>query len=204
MAVVACIVLGGGALAAAPASWDGLVKVNSKKLFAVYLLPGADFRGYTSVLLDPPEVAFHKDWQRNMNSSTKRLSRRISDDDAVKIADQVRTGFGDIFAKAYQQAGYQVVTAPGPHVLRVRTAITNLYISAPDTNSGARTRVYSVEAGGATLIVEALDSQTDALLGRAADSRVAGDSNRALRTSVSNRADFGQLFTTWAKAAPTG
>ena len=155
-------------------------------------------------ILKAAEVAFAKNWQRNMNSSTRSLSRRISDDDAVKIADQVRTGFGDIFAKAYQQAGYQVATAPGPHVLRVRTAVANLYIAAPDMNVAGRTRVYTVEAGRASLIVEARDSETDALLGRAVESGIAGDNSGLWRTSVSNRADFSRLFTTWAKAGADG
>ena len=75
---------------------------------------------------------------------------------------------------------------------------------SPDISAGGRTRVYSVEAGGATLIVEARDSETDALLGRAADSRVAGNNGSGLRTSVSNKADFSELFTTWAKASANG
>ena len=29
-----------------PENWDGLVKVQAKNLDAVYLLPGADFRGH--------------------------------------------------------------------------------------------------------------------------------------------------------------
>ena len=34
-------------------NWDGLVKVEAKKLDEVYLLPQADFRDYTKVMIDP-------------------------------------------------------------------------------------------------------------------------------------------------------
>ena len=187
-----------------PATWDNLVLVNSKKLQAVYLLPGADFRQYTKVQLDPTDVAFAKDWQRDQNDSAIGLSRRITDEDAQKIAEQVRTGFEDIFAKAYADAGYPVVTAPAHDVLRVRTGVANLTIDSPDTGDIGRSRSYSVQAGAATLIVEVRDSLSGAVLGRAIDSRAAGDEFAQMRTSVSNRADFSRLFKTWAKASTNG
>jgi hypothetical protein len=185
------------------ASWDGLVKVKSKKLKAVYLAPDADFRPYTKVMLDPTEVAFKKNWIRDYNSSTRAL--RLSDDDAQKIKEAVSTGFGDIFAKAYANAGFQVVDAPGPDVLRVRTAVINLSITAPDTMSAGRSRVYADSAGYATMVIEARDSQTGAILGRAVDARIAGDTMPYLnRTRATNRADFSSMFQTWAKASAAG
>ncbi|MBM4218151.1 MAG: hypothetical protein FJ171_00620 [Gammaproteobacteria bacterium] len=48
------------ALAAEPGNRGGLVEVKPKRMDAVFLLPGADFRGYTKILMDPVEVAFEK------------------------------------------------------------------------------------------------------------------------------------------------
>ncbi len=42
----------------------------------------------------------------------------------------------------------------------------NLYINAPDTMSAGRSRTYTTEAGEATLVLEARDSTSGALLGR--------------------------------------
>lgn len=187
-----------------PTTWDNLVRVNSKKLQAVYLLPGADFRQYAKVQIDPTDVAFAKDWRRDYNNAAVGLSRRISDEEAQKIAEQVRTGFEDIFAKAYAEAGYPVVTTPAHDVLRVRTGVANLTIDAPDLPTADRGRSYSVQAGAATLIVEVRDSLSGAVLGRAVDSRAAGDEFAQMRTSISNRADFTRLFTSWAKASTSG
>src|SRR5882757_4630346 len=64
--------------AKAPPTWDNLVQVKSKRADAVYLLPGADFKPYTKIMLDQTEVAFRKNWLRDYNSSTTSLGSRIS------------------------------------------------------------------------------------------------------------------------------
>ena len=104
------------AAAAPPPTWDGLSLVKAKKVQAVYLLPGADFRGYSKVMIDPTEVAFKKDWVRDYNS--RAVSSRISDADAKKMLEAARTGIEGIFRQAYADAGYQVVTEPGADVLQ--------------------------------------------------------------------------------------
>jgi hypothetical protein len=85
-------------------------------------------------------------------------------------------------------------------VLRIRTAIVNLVVNAPDTMSAGRTTTFTPNAGEATLIVEARDSQTNALLARIIDRRetrnIAGRANR-----VTNTADFRALANSWAQIA---
>jgi len=189
-----------------PSTWDNLVLVRSKRLDLAYLLPGADFRAYNKVMFDPAEVAFKKNWMRDLNSSTRELSKKIDDKEAAKIAERARTGMNDIFAKAYVKAGYTVVTHAGPDVLRVSPMVINLYINAPEalTMGGGRSRVYTVDAGEATLVLEVRDSETGAVLGRAVDRRIAGQDRRMVASSVSNTADFGMLFRQWADASLKG
>jgi len=86
--------------AKAPASWDGLVQVKSKKLDLVYLMPGADFRGYSKVMIDPTEVAFEKNWRRNYNNSATGLGGRISEDELAKIINEAVPAATDIFTSA--------------------------------------------------------------------------------------------------------
>ena len=74
---------------AAKGSWDGLVEVKSHRFDDVFLMPGADFRPYTKVMLDPVEVAFRKDWMRNMNDSVG-VDRRVTQEDALKILSTVQ------------------------------------------------------------------------------------------------------------------
>jgi len=185
-------------------NWDGLIRVKSKNIEMVYLLPQADFRSYTKVMLDPSEVAFRKKWQRDQNSSRMDLSRRVSDEDARKILDAAKEGLNKEFRKAYEKAGYQVVDAPGADVLRMRTAVINLDVAAPDIMSPGRSRTYSREAGGATLVLEARDSLSGQILGRAVDAQTTGDIGPYLRNSVTNAAEFEDLFSSWAKASANG
>jgi hypothetical protein len=134
LAAVAAIIVAGLADAASnspPENWDGLTEVKSKSMDLAYLLPGADFRPYSKVMLDKTVVAFDKDWMKDMRD-TRDLSRRIDDEDAAQIMAAAQAGFEEVFEKEFQKAGYAVVTAPGPDVLRVSTGVANLYINAPD------------------------------------------------------------------------
>jgi len=184
-------------------SWDGLIPVKSKRLEAVYLMPDADFRTYTKVMFDPVEVALKKDWVRDYNRTAGDLSGQISKADVQKGLETIRTGFSVTFAKIFSDAGYQVVTTPGPDVLRLRTGVMNVSVTAPDIRPG-NSRTFSRDAGEATLILEARDSETGAVMGRAVDRRLAGDTSRLMRNSVTNRSDFSLLFTGWAKASVDG
>ncbi len=190
--------------AADPAEWDGLVHVKAKRLDAVYLLPGADFKPYTKVMFDPTEMALKKNWMRDYNNTTMSLGSRINDSDVQKAFEKARIRFADEFTKAYTAAGYQVVTTAGPDVLRLRTAVVNISVNAPDKKAPGRSRSFAGEAGDATLILEARDSESGELMGRALDRRLAGDNSSLLRNSMTNRNDFARLFAQWAKASVAG
>jgi len=184
--------------AATPDTWDGLVEVKSDKFDDAYLAPGADFRSYAKVMIDPTDVAFQKNWLRDYNNDVD-LSHRLSDAEAQEILADMQAGFGELLTAAYREAGYEIVTAPGPDVLRLRTSIINVDIAAPDVMAAGRVSNFSREAGRATLVIEARDSMSGAILGRGVDKRDVGDSAFMVRrTSTSNKADFERVFKAWA------
>jgi hypothetical protein len=199
LTVVAALVAAVPLAAQGPDNWEGLVKVRSPRADAVYLAPGVDFRSYTKVMLSPTEVAFRRNFIRDYNR-TARGGQRIDDREAQAIVDAVRTGFEEIFTEEFRRGGYELATQPGPDVLWLRTAVANLYIAAPEQMTAGRSRTYSYDAGEATVVIEARDSVSQAVLGRAIDQRLAGANMPALRTEVSNRADFSMLFRAWARA----
>jgi Protein of unknown function (DUF3313) len=188
--------------AEASKTWDGLVQVDSRQLNLVYLQPGADFRGYSKVLLEPIEIAFHKDWRRDHNRSSS--SSRVSERDVQDAVNKGVTAATDIFATAWATGGYAVVDVPGPDVLRVKTGIVHIRVSAPEQLTAGRGASFANEAGSATLFVEARDSLTGALLGRAIDQKVAGDNYTSWRTRSTNREDFRELVEEWAAASVRG
>ena len=203
--IVLLAVSGVAAGQATPENWDGLVEVKPKRMDVVFLAPGADFRPYTKLMVDPTEVAFHKDFLKNQNRSGSRLTIRVDDQQAAEILQAARSNFSDIFNEAFTEAGYQIVTAPGPDVLRVSTGVLNLYLNAPDTMEAGRTRTYTANAGEATLVIEVRDSSSNALLGRVLDRRATMDTGTMqVSSSVSNLSDFRNLFKRWAKNTVEG
>ena len=187
------------------ATWDGLQKVKSKKLDVAYLLPGADFRVYTKVMIDPLEVAFRRNWERDMNSSSRSARQRVSAEDADRIRKEMGEGFHQILVEDFAKAGYEIVTAPGPDVLRLQPGLADVWINAPDTMQPARSYTYTVEAGEATLVLEARDSETGQLLGRAVDQRRTGNTATWTSTnSVTNRAEFSNMFRQWSRILTNG
>jgi len=186
-----------------PQSWDGLVQVKPKRMDAAYLLPGADFRSYTKLMVDPAEVAFAKNWLRSQNDS-RNLSRQVTQEDAEKILAAARSNFDEIFVEAFTKAGYTIVQAPGPDVMRVSTGVLNLYVTAPDVPTAGRSTTYTTQAGEATLVIEVRDSTTNLLLGRVLDRRETQRSTMQMTTSVTNLAEFRTLFKAWAGIAVKG
>ena len=187
-----------------PTSWDGLIRVPSKKLKFVYLAPATDFRPYSKVMIDPTEVAVDQKWVRQYNESVGPEAQISAYDIRTSVAEGVKRA-SDEFDKAFAEGGFQVVSAPGPDVLRVRTAILNIQVAAPDVmTTGGRTFSSSRAAGAATFVVEVRDSQSNALLGRAVDVRLAGDNGILNRNSVTNWSDFRELIKVWAKISVAG
>lgn len=188
-----------------PTTWNGLVEVKPKSMDAAYLLPGADFRPYTKVMIDPSEIAFSNDWLRNMNSQNRSLSGMITKADAQKILTKASQSFDQVFAETMTKNGYSVVTVPGADVLRLSPSVLNLYINAPQINGPQMGQTYVVNAGEGTLVVSARDSETNTLLGQVFDARETRESGgMQFSSQVGNINDFKALVNTWATICSKG
>jgi hypothetical protein len=195
----ALLMLAAPAAPLAQDSWEGLQKVSSSRLDEAYLLPGADFRTYTKVMLDPIQVSFSKHWERDMARSGPTARPRVTAADADRLRAMMSEDFTRILAADLAEAGFEVATEAGPEVLRLTPVLTNVYINAPDTTQAVRVMSYTFEAGEATLAIEARDSELGQLLGRAVDKRrTAYNPHLQWTTEITNRADFERLFRTWS------
>jgi len=179
-----------------PESPDGLVKITPRRMELAWLRPGADFRPYTKVIVNQTSVAFMPNWLRDYNINAD-LNSKISVAQANQIMAAAQTNFDEIFRDAFRKAGYEVVTAAGPDVLRVNSGILDLDVNAPAGSSGFGT-TWIITAGQAVLIVEVRDSTTNALLGRVADRRETQDVGRQMASDATNLNDFRLLFNVWA------
>ena len=187
-------------------TWDGLERVKSDKVDEAYLLPGADFRVYDKVMIDPTKVSFRKRWVRDMNSSLASAQPAVSPADVERIRKDMADWFTEALLRHLKKAGYQVVDKAGPDVLRLTPVLMDVYINAPDTfDRIGRVEVYTLEAGEATLAIEARDADTGQLLGRAVDHRWTGrQATWTWSTRVSNRFEFSRVFDSWSSIIVDG
>ena len=189
--------------AAPPAEWDGLERREVKGLGAVYVRPNAQFPPYKSVMLDPVEVSFSKDWDPN---TSREISRHLDAADMQKIKDELAKLFRESFSDELAKGGYSLTDTPSEDTMRVMAAIIDLYINAPDTMTAGRSRTYTTETGRMTLVMEIRDAPSGQVLARVVDARAADSAGGSLTwsNSVTNRADAEQILDRWARHLKEG
>jgi len=184
---------------------EGLVPVKRQGDTGAHLLPGADFRPYAKVLIEPATVAFLPNWLREANASVRDLRQRITQADADDIASDLRVAFDAAFPAALiRESGLTLAQTAGPGVLTVRPRVVDLVVAVPHTR---RRQLYgsAPHAGHGTLEIELRDSVTGALLGRIHDWRqtpaTTGSVNLIVASSnyATNLRQFRRLFDRWGE-----
>lgn len=150
----------------APAIVDGMHLVPDTRLGLVYMDPEADLAVYKKLLLMDAQVAFKKNWQRDINQSKPF---HVTASDMQRIRSDVAELFREIFTRELESAGFVLVTELAPDTLIIRPAIVDLNINSPDTPRGGTTRNLTESAGDMTLYLELRDSVTGDLLAKALD-----------------------------------
>ena len=140
----------------------------------VWQAPDADFSRYNKVLLEPVQVVLTKAAQ----------DRALPGEEIHRLA-----GYFEAQLREKLKGGYPLVREPGPDVLRLRTALTDLNPVDPKTALVSRVTVkVNLDPGGGSMEAELRDSQTNRLLLAAA---VAKESSQ-----IPNAGDFKR----WAHA----
>src|SRR5690349_2102449 len=179
-----------------PENWDGLVRKKVKGLDNVYVRPNVQFTPYKSVILDPAQVEFSKNWEKSFD-----FHDRPDASDMERIKRQLSELMHERFLKELVDHGYTVVDAPAEDTLRVGTAIIDLFINAPDTQDAGITKSYTTSAGRMTLVLEARDGPTGQLLARAVDRREDDNFGGRLTwtNATTNMNDARLIIDVWAK-----
>jgi len=110
----------------------------------VYRSSRFDPKSYEAVLLDNPVTFLHPDADAN----------EIDADERIRLVHE----FGRVLRNTLRDNGFKVVKEPGDKTLRVRVALTDLYVKiAPLATEGNRGRI-TLE--GASMEAELTDSQS--------------------------------------------
>jgi hypothetical protein len=118
---------------------------------------GVDWKRYKRLMIDPVVVYYNPEAE----------NRQIEPDVLKELTDYFRT----VVIKEVQDS-YPVVDRPGPDVLRIRAAITDLVPANPFVNVVTTAGIgVPVDMGGASMEAMFLDSMTHELLGAVVDSK---------------------------------
>jgi len=176
----------------------GLELVEKDRRGEIYAVPDIDWSVYTQVMLDPATVAFRRNWQRDQNRSR---SFKVNAKDMERIKTSLSELFDDVFTKELSEnGGYTITDQTGDEVMRIKCAIVDLDVYAPDTRSSpGRSTQFTESAGKMTLKLEIYDSVTGDLIVMASDRREAPRRGyMQWTTSTSNRAEAQRMLQRWA------
>ena len=195
--VLACLAIAPAWSAGPPdTTEDGLKLTTVKGIDLAYVRPGASFASYKRFMVDPADVAFAKDWKPDRPGSMLPISKGER--------EEIRTGlaklFNETFGSELQKGGYAIVKESAPDVLRVSAKLVDVYINAPNVGTAARGKTFVLSAGRMTLVVELRDSETGAVIARAADRSQAREYQQAQwSTGPWNVGEATDMIKAWAK-----
>jgi hypothetical protein len=153
---------------------DGLVRVQKSVADAAWVKPDFDLTPYTKLMIVSGGVSFKK--VKPVSSFQARQGAS-----EFPISPEAQQMFKDIMKEEFTRElsklkRYQIVDKPGPDVLMLVGGVIDVVSSVPnDVDSAAfgRGGVYLTSVGQATLVIELRDSESNEVLGRAADRRAA-------------------------------
>jgi hypothetical protein len=185
-----------------PAIVDGLHLVPDTQLGLVYAEPDADLSVYANLLLLDAQVAFKKNWRRDINQNKPY---HVTADEMQKIKADVSALFREIFTRELQSAGFVLVSQLSPDTLIIRPAILDLNVNSPDIPSTRNTRNITESAGDMTLYLELRDSITGDVLVKAMDFQFdRSNITTFMLDRTRNERAARQLLTNWAQVLVNG
>lgn len=160
--------------------------------------PTTDFSRYQAVIVDPVTVDFLEDWEIKRPGS----AFTVTDKEVDKMKADLAGAVYDKFTHDIQQGKkYPLVSEPAAGVLRIKLALVDMRLNAPDFQYPGRLEQYARSAGEWTLVAELIDAESGELVGRLMDHWIDPDEERAKRfTRIENDLALSRAAHVWAEA----
>lgn len=181
---------------------DGLRVTKLTRRTAVELKEGVDWSQYNKYLLAEVPVAFKKDWQRDYNRDQRNLQLKVTDDDVLRIKEDLGKLVYEQFDTAMlEKSGMTKPAKPDASTMIIKLAVINLDVNAPDVNRApAGYDVYNRQAGEMTLFLEVYDGVSGERLARWVDAREDMDKGYAQWADrITNTQAAKQICQNWTK-----
>ena len=166
----------------------------------MFLDPDADFADFNQIILDPLDLNSVDIIQPNTSGSSARRTKWELND---RNKEMLQSAYREVFTNTLTSTGdFEIVTEPGPGVMRVSAAVTGIAPSATmDDNRSrhvGRTRVYTEGAGSMAVAFVLADSENGEVFAIVKDQR-SGSPVWGVNNSVSNMGDVRFMFSRWAR-----
>jgi hypothetical protein len=178
-------------------TFDGLQRVKSKRFEGVWIKPGADFAGYTKMVVLPAEISFKRDPKTGPGV---RDNFALNSSQMSRLRKALRSSFQD---QLVEKGGWEIVEEPSPDALLVRGGLIDLVVHIPPP-TGGRSTTYVRSFGEATLVIELYDSESRQILARIADRDAAEPAGQSLAADIQAGSEVRRMFNSWAKRFRAG
>ena len=182
----------------AETNFEGLASVSSRAFDVAQVRPGTDFRSYSRVRLGIPELAY-------------RTPDRGEGE--FPLTDEQKAGFRDSLVSAFDKEfaelqTLELVGEPGPATLSLEIRVEDIVLRVAPSAVGRSGRGAALldASGGAVIIVELRDSQSNEILARGVDTSAArGGAMRTAEGELKVRFDSSQkVVEQWAEKTRAG
>ena len=143
----------------------------------------AKLKTYKSFIIEPVQIHFH-----SKSEASKKIKKEQIQQLTLYMHDAIVKALGD---------AYHIESVPGPGVLRIRAAITDLKKTEPAMNILPATKLTGLGLGAASLEAELLDSQTGEQIAAVIESQIG---SRLSLAGYSEWGDAKEIMNGWAKS----
>lgn len=177
---------------------QGLVPVENSRLERAYARPEVDWAGYKRVLVAALDVSNIEVVQPRNDAGTRRLTFELNDVDRQLLQALYAETMN---RRVFDEGGFEEARLPGPDILMLRIAITQVAPTAPrDTHDGRPSNTAFVTEGAGAISINGIlqDGETGEWLAYFEDTRD-GSSFFRKNTPTENRRQIRDVFDAWAK-----
>lgn len=139
---------------------DGLVEVRSSRLDRVYLHPDLVAGAYNKVIVEPVAVEWRSDYLTQQHAYNRTRGRQMPYQNPQAVADEAASYLRAALADGFRSAGYEIVSTPGAHTLRLSAEVADLFIDAPEVISTSPQQDFVRNAADANLSLVMRDAIT--------------------------------------------
>jgi len=178
---------------------DGLVRVDKSVVDAAWVKPDFDLTPYSKLMIVSAGVYYKK--LKPVKGTA--FANRSNGQSEFPVKEESKTKFNEILREEFikelsKLQRYRIVDKAGPDVLELSGAVIDVESNVPPYMNSPGVGIYLTSVGAATLLIELRDSQSNELLGRAADRRAADAPVAINVNTVTGWSEVRLLAQSWA------